>query len=426
MLFASPSPLRRLFNAATTVVVAALAVAAVVPTAEVATAAEVRLITLPVHRDRVDDVHWTDTWGAARSGGRSHIGVDMMGDKMIPLVAARTGTVTWGRYDNGGGSLLRFRDDDGWEYQYIHINNDTPGTDDGQATCAQAFSARICATVGSDGRLRPGTRITEGEVIAFLGDSGNAESTAPHLHFEVYEPTPAGLVAVNPTPIVDAALARLRASPTSAGSAPAFAAPGQTGFADYLWFTIHGRYPTVAERSAFDSEAGANGVWTAVGDQVDDSSTAATIDRLYLAFFQRYPDAAGIQYWIGRRGAGHPTEAIAEWFAESDEFTARYGGLPFGQFLDRLYLEVLGRTPDPGGKAYWLQLLERGTVTRGTIVVYFTESDEMRGITDHRNELVALELLRRGEVPTDAGVAAWSTLRAGRPLAEAVAEWYQA
>lgn len=402
-----------------------LAVVAVMPSAHVAEASEVRLFTLPIHRDRIDDVRWSDTWGAARSGGRSHIGVDMLGEKMVPLVAVRSGTISWGRFNNDRGSILRLRDDDGWEYQYIHFNNDSPGTDNASAVCTEVFSARICSTVESDGDLARGTRVVEGEVIGYMGDGGNAENTAPHLHFEVYQPNGNGGVnAINPTPSVDSALARLLQSPTSAGSSPPYAAPGDSGFADYLWFQIHGRYPQSHERTAFQSEMTASGVWQAIAGQADDRSTAATIDRLYLAFFLRYPDADGIRYWVAIRGGGESAEDIAEWFAESDEFRIRYAGTDFSQFLDQLYQDVLNRPPDPAGKAYWLDLLERGVVTRGTIVVYFTEGEELRVITGVRNEIVALSLLRDGDVPTPAEVTAWTQLRATLSAKDALAAWY--
>jgi hypothetical protein len=395
------------------------------PPAAPAAASEVRAITLPVHPDWAGQVRWTDTWGAPRSGGRSHLGVDMLGPKLIPLVAARSGTLTWGRFDNDRGSVVRFRDADGWEYQYIHLNNDSPGTDDGAAICTETFSPRLCTGVGNDGLLRSGTQVVEGEVIAYLGDSGNAESSSPHLHFEIYEPVPGGWVEpVNPTPSVDAALARLRGGPAVAGAVPAYAEPGASGFVEYLWHQLFGRQPSLAERAGFEADAAAGGAWEAFGQRLQRGSTAAMIDRLYLAFFLRYPDVDGIRYWIQVRGSGVAAEEIAEQFARSDEFDARYAGTDFSAFLDQLYHEVLGRAPDAGGKQYWLDLLRRGTVTRGSIVVYFVDSDEMRNLTAHRNEIVALSLLRAGQVPTDADLASWTELRSSMPIRNALAHWY--
>ena len=374
-------------------------------------------MTLPIHPDRVDDVHWSDTYGAPRGGGRSHIGVDMLGEKMIPLVAVRSGEVTWGRFSNSSGSILRIRDADGWEYQYIHLNNDSPGTDNGSASCSETFNVRLCSSI-VNGRFAPGTRVTEGEIIGYMGDGGNAEHTSPHLHFEVYRPTGSGVTPINPTASVDAALRRI--GETQSGE-PARVAPSADGFVDHLWYQLFGRYPTSAERATFSADVSSDGIWSALVERLDQNSTAASIDRLYLAFFDRYPDAEGLAYWVRTRGSGHRAEEIAEWFAESDEFEARYAGLDFEAFLDRLYTNVLGRQPDQSGKTYWLDLLNRGEVTRGTIVVYFTESAELRGLTGARNELVALMLLDDGTVPTAAQVEAWRQLRATTSLEDAVA-----
>ena len=152
--------------------------------------AVVRTIAFPV----VGTVSYRDTWGAARSGGRTHEGQDLMGTKGQVLVAAVDGTVTWLRRSNEGlsGNALRITDAEGWTYVYIHLNNDRPGTDDAGASHEQTFA---------DG-VRVGQRVKAGEPVGFLGDSGNAETTAPHLHFEIR--TPEG-VAVNAYPSLRAA-----------------------------------------------------------------------------------------------------------------------------------------------------------------------------------------------------------------------------
>jgi hypothetical protein len=403
---------------------AALAGSLVVPAVESADAVPVRPMTLPVHHDRIDDVYWSDTWGAPRSGGRSHIGVDMLGPKMVPLVAARSGRVVWGRYDNARGSIVRIRDAEGWEYQYIHLNNDTPGTDNGSATCAQTFSPRLCSAIDSRGNFSHEIRVSEGEIIGYMGDGGNAEWTASHLHFEVYKPAgDGGVTPINPTPSVNAARDQAEAGVVPGGP-PLVAAPGETGFVDHLWYRLHGRYPTAKERERFEATAGASGVWEAIAVEVDDETAAAMIDRLYLAFFLRYPDTEGISHWIESRAAGHSMEEIAQWFAQSPEYEARYAGMSFSHFLDQLYADVLQRPADPAGKQYWLDLLEQGAVTRGTIVMYFTESDEMRSVSARRSEVVGLSLVRHGRVPAPGEVEAWTALRDSRSPGDAVAAWY--
>ncbi len=345
-------------------------------------------IVLPVAVDRLDDMHWSDTWGAARSGGRSHIGVDMMGPKMIPVRAAADAVVDWGRFSNSRGTIVRLRADDGWEYQYIHLNNDTPGTDDGQASCLQALSAKLCDSLESDGDLRKGTWVAAGEVIGYVGDSGNAEWTGSHLHFEMYQPVGGGSVAaVNPTPYVDDAAARARSGEDDGG----------TGQED----------PLAA----------------ALAELAKNPSTGQ-IDRLYLAFFGRPADERGLAYWVDRHQRGSTLEAIAEWFAEGAEFERRYGHLAFGDFLDQLYREVLGREPDEEGKSYWLQRLEAGRVTRGTIVVYFTEGDELRRRWSARSELVVLARIFGHGVPSAGDLGRWETFRSTHDLETATELWF--
>ncbi|MGB5756130.1 MAG: DUF4214 domain-containing protein, partial [Acidimicrobiales bacterium] len=148
--------------------------------------------------------------------------------------------------------------------------------------------------------------------------------------------------------------------------------------------------------------------------------SAAMVDRLYLAFFQRYPDDEGWDHWIDARADGHRLEDIAEWFAESNEFTNRYGSSDFSFFLDQLYVDVLGRPPDAAGKAYWLDMLGRGEVTRGTVVVYFSESAEMLRLTRSRSELTIVRRALGQARPSDADVAAWDAKRASSDLQAAV------
>ncbi|PLX24909.1 hypothetical protein C0580_03740 [Candidatus Parcubacteria bacterium] len=140
-------------------------------------AEEVRDIVFPIQEGW--GYNFSDTYGAARSGGRSHEGTDIMVDQMTPLVAAVDGRVTYlVDEDKGWGLALYIEDEDGYSYRYLHINNDTPGTDDGKEIRAYAFPKNIVR----------GTRVTAGQVVAFAGDSGNAEYTAHHLHFEMWTP----------------------------------------------------------------------------------------------------------------------------------------------------------------------------------------------------------------------------------------------
>ena len=153
--------------------------AVVVGGATPAHADDVRSITFPVD----GPVSFTDTFGAPRAGGRTHEGQDLMGTKLEHEVAARDGVITYVKTagagaESNGGNMLVLRDSDGWEYWYIHINNDSPYTDDGLNPPTWMFAPGI----------GQGSKVERGQFIAFMGDSGDAETTAPHLHFEIHRP----------------------------------------------------------------------------------------------------------------------------------------------------------------------------------------------------------------------------------------------
>jgi putative cell wall-binding protein len=137
---------------------------------------EVYPIVFPV----VGDVYYTDTFGACRAGcSRPHLGNDLMtyGYKGVPVVAAHDGVIrnTSTALGRACCAIWGLRADDGWESWYIHMNNDTPFTDDGKGW---GFAPGIDV----------GTRVTAGQLIGWVGDSGNAENTGPHIQFELHKP----------------------------------------------------------------------------------------------------------------------------------------------------------------------------------------------------------------------------------------------
>ena len=112
----------------------------------------------------VPDASFTDTWGAPRSGGRSHKGTDMLAPYGSPVYAVANGTVR-GAYSSAGGISLYLDADNGETYFYAH-------------------NSKNLVTSG---------RVSAGDLIARVGSTGNAGGTN-HVHFE----REVNGVAVNP------------------------------------------------------------------------------------------------------------------------------------------------------------------------------------------------------------------------------------
>jgi hypothetical protein len=145
------------------------------------------------------------------------------------------------------------------------------------------------------------------------------------------------------------------------------------------------------------------------------------VNRLYLAYFRRTPDAAGLTHWVGQLRSGAGLEGVSTAFASSEEFGSTYGARTDEGFVDLVYRNVLGRPSDEAGRAYWTRQLASGQMARGEVMTGFSESDENRGATALRNEIVEtyVALLRRP--PDDQGFEHWATERRnGSPLSELV------
>ena len=119
-------------------------------------------------------VTFVDSWGAPRSGGRSHQGVDMIASRGTPIAAIYSGVIQRTSSSSLGGITIWMLSDAGDEYYYAHLDGHAAG-------------------------ISPGVVVTEGQIIGYNGSSGNAPDYLPHLHFEYH---PGGGGAVNPYPLV--------------------------------------------------------------------------------------------------------------------------------------------------------------------------------------------------------------------------------
>lgn len=133
---------------------------------------------------------------------------------------------------------------------------------------------------------------------------------------------------------------------------------------------------SVSASSVSASSVSANSVSP---DSVDPGVRDSVV-RLYRAVFERSPDVAGLAYWVGLYAGGLPLPRIADEFMVSDEWRLTYGPLGDPEFVDLIYGNVLGRTPDPAGYAYWLGLVST-SISRTDLLVGFSESPEFVALT---------------------------------------------
>lgn len=95
----------------------------------------------------------------------------------------------------------------------------------------------------------------------------------------------------------------------------------------------------------------------------------AAVQQLYVGYLGRAADSAGQQFWANAIANGTATIAsVATGFTLSAEYKAAYGGLSTDALVEKVYNNVLGRTPDAEGKAFWVAALANGTVTADTLV----------------------------------------------------------
>ena len=85
------------------------------------------------------------------------------------------------------------------------------------------------------------------------------------------------------------------------------------------------------------------------------------ITELYLGFFGRAPDPAGLIFWSEQIQAGANLVQVADQFAQSPEFSRQYADLSVEQVVTKIYDHVLERAPDPGGLSFWTSALKNGT-----------------------------------------------------------------
>ncbi len=126
-------------------------------------------VVVPIVFPLIGKCRWFDDYNVNRGNFR-HTGIDIRAPKMTPIVAPFSGII--------GVKVHTFwiYGDNGWAMLGTHLNDDTPGTNDGANARDYMFAPDI----------EPNGRVFAGQFIGYVGNSGDA--TAPHLHFEIYAP----------------------------------------------------------------------------------------------------------------------------------------------------------------------------------------------------------------------------------------------
>jgi murein DD-endopeptidase MepM/ murein hydrolase activator NlpD len=121
-------------------------------------------ISLPINDLKASDIH--DTFEQRRGGTRRHEATDIMSPRGTPVVAVNDGKIEKLFLSKPGGNTIYQFDPSGrYCYYYAHLDRYADG-------------------------LAAGKLVHRGEVIAYVGSTGNADPSAPHLHFEIHELTP--------------------------------------------------------------------------------------------------------------------------------------------------------------------------------------------------------------------------------------------
>ena len=127
---------------------------------------------LPVPVKGISRNQLRDTWGSARSHGRSHEGIDIMAERGTKVYSTTEGLVADLRNNNLGGKVIWILGPSGSWHYYAHLDGHKRG-------------------------LNVGDYVHKGDLIGYVGNTGNARHTAPHLHYGIYL-NGKGRGAVNP------------------------------------------------------------------------------------------------------------------------------------------------------------------------------------------------------------------------------------
>ena len=132
--------------------------------------------SLPVPVEGVQPSDLVNTWGAARSEGRTHQGIDIFAPRNTQVLSATRGIVVRRGWNRLGGRVLSVLGPGGYSHYYAHLEAwDLPEV---------------------------GDWVEQGQVLGYVGTTGNAAGTPPHLHYGIYKGIGGYRGAINPYPLL--------------------------------------------------------------------------------------------------------------------------------------------------------------------------------------------------------------------------------
>jgi len=149
------------------------------------------------------------------------------------------------------------------------------------------------------------------------------------------------------------------------------------------------------------------------------------IQQLYVAFFQRPADVAGLEFWSNALDAGSSLSGISAEFARQNEYRNKFTGLTPAQSVDLVFMNLVGRHADSGGLACYSHALEQGATTLASIVRDAAAGAQGNDAEYFQNKVVAAEISSMMLTTDDAARLGYASgaapaLAAGRAYVDSV------
>ncbi len=136
--------------------------------------------------------------------------------------------------------------------------------------------------------------------------------------------------------------------------------------------------------------------------------------ELYIAYFNRAPDAVGLNFWGTAFANGTTLETMATLFVDQTETRATYpDGTSNTEFATSVYNNVLGRTPDQGGIDFWVGFLDGGGVSRDQFILEVLRGAKSELKPEEGQAFVDQQLLDRAYLENKVDIGAYFAVHLG-------------